>query len=138
MRKKKNGWERLFIWLREYGRSKDCFIWSIGVTLWRVENIGLNLKGSLRELINKEKTLENIVAIYQQLIMCLKHWKNRLSNSDKEDWKYDVETMIEGLECACPDLRDSELSYEEEEESLNYYLREFYDLCDNARVWIGV
>lgn len=95
---------------------------------------------ALRELINKEdgETIENIVAIYSQLIKCLEYWKKRLLESDKEDWEYDIETMIEDLQCACPDIEDNDLDYEDEEENLNYYLRDFYDMCDNARVWIGV
>ena len=92
----------------------------------------------LRELINKEETMENIVAIYKQIIACLETWKRRLLETDKEDWEYDIEEMIEDLQCACPDMEDGSLDYEEEQENLNYYLRDFYDMCDNARVWIGV
>lgn len=93
---------------------------------------------ALRELINKEETMENIVAIYKQLINCLKTWKKRLVESDKEDLEYDIEEMIEDLQCACPDIEDDDLDYEEEQENLNYYLRDFYDMCDNARVWVGI
>lgn len=94
----------------------------------------------LRELINKEggETIENIIAIYKQIISCLEHWKKRLLESDKEDWEYVIETMIEDLQCACPDIEDNILSYKEEEANLNYYLRDFYDMCDNARVWVGI
>lgn len=93
----------------------------------------------LRELINKEdgETMENIVAIYNQLIKCLECWKKKLLKSDKENWKYDIETMIDDLQCAYPDLENEDLDYDEEEK-LNYYLRDFYDMCDSARVWIGV
>lgn len=92
---------------------------------------------ALRELINKEdgETIENVIAIYKQIISCLEYWKKRLLESDKEDWEYDIEEMIEDLQCACSDVKDD---YYEEKENLNYYLRDFYDMCDNARVWIGV
>lgn len=95
---------------------------------------------ALRELINKEdgQTVENVIAIYKQIINCLEYWKKRLLESDKEDWEYDIETMIEDLQCACPDIEDEDLDYYDEQENLNYYLRDFYDMCDNARVWIGV
>ena len=93
----------------------------------------------LRRLINDGgETLENIVAIYKQMIACLERWKKILRKSDKENWEYAIETMIDDLECAYPDLEDKSLNYHEEEENLNYYLRDFYDLCDAARVWIGV
>lgn len=92
----------------------------------------------LREYIKKEQTVENIIAIYRQMIVCLERWKEILKKEDKEYWEYNIDTMIEDLQCATPDLEDEELCYEDEEENLNYYLGDFYDLCDAARVWIGV
>ena len=92
----------------------------------------------LRELLNKDQTIETVIAVYKQIIMCLEHLKNRLSSSDKEDMEYDIDCMIDDLKCACPEEGDNELVYSEEEENLNYYLRDFYDFCDSSRVWIGV
>lgn len=98
----------------------------------------LELEGkTLRSLINKEETMENIIAIYNQIIVCLESWKKRLRKSDKANWEYDIESMIEDLQCVCPDLKNND-GYYEEQENLNYYLRDFYDMCDAARVWIGV
>lgn len=93
---------------------------------------------TLRSLINKEETMENIIAIYNQIILCLEHLKNRLREDDKEEYEYDIESMIEDLQCACPDMEDNSLVYKEEQDNLNYYLGDFYDMCDSARVWIGV
>ena len=100
----------------------------------------LQLEGeALRFLITKEKkTLENIIAIYKQIIVCLETWKKRLLESDREDWEYRIEAMIDDLRCACPDVEEGVLSYSEAEETLNCYLDDFYDMCDEARVWIGV
>ena len=92
----------------------------------------------LRELINDAETMGDIVAIYKQLIICLESWKKKLLNIDKEDWEYEIETMIEDLEYACPDFEDSEISYEEASDNLDYHLEDFYNLCDSAGVWIGV
>ena len=39
---------------------------------------------------------------------------------------------------SCPDIEDPELIYKDEEAILNMHLKEFYDLCDNMRVWIGL
>lgn len=106
------------------------------MTVWKYK---LEFEGkTLRSLINKEETMENIIAIYNQIILCLEHLKSRLRGYDKEEYEYDIESMIEDLQCACPGMEDETLSYEEEEENLNYYLRDFYDMCDDARVWIGV
>ena len=49
----------------------------------------------------------------------------------------EVESMIKDLKCACPDVEDNN-GYDEEQDNLNYYLKDFYDMCDNARVWIGI
>lgn len=100
-----------------------------------------NLKSNgkmLRELINNGETLDDIVAIYKQMIKCLELWKKSLSEADREDWEYDIETMIEDLQCACPDVEDGDLDYDIEEANLNCYLSDFYDMCDSARVWIGM
>ena len=92
---------------------------------------------SLRQLINKEETMENIIAIYNQIILCLEHLNNRLRGDDKEEYEYDIESMIDDLQCACPNIEDNN-GYDEEQDNLNYYLKDFYDMCDNARVWIGI
>ena len=94
----------------------------------------------LKELINKEggETVENVIAIYKQVISCLEYWKKRLTKEDREDWEYDIEEMIEELQCSCPSTEDENVDYYEEKENLNYWLRDFYDMCDNARVWIGI
>jgi hypothetical protein len=93
----------------------------------------------LRTLINnQESTIENLVEIYNQMIVCLKSWEKKINKPDLENWEYDIGSMIEDLECATPDVGDEELIYEDEENNLNYYLDEFYSMCDHARVWIGI
>ena len=98
---------------------------------------------ALRKLINKEeKTIENVIAIYEQLIVCLETWEKKLSESDKDVWGYGIQTLIEDLQYACPDMESEEeseeLSYKNESENLNYFLRDFYDMCDGARVLVGI
>ena len=39
---------------------------------------------------------------------------------------------------SCPDIEDPGLIYNDEEAILNSHLKEFYDLCDAIRVWIGL
>lgn len=92
----------------------------------------------LRNLINKEETIENIVEIYSQMIKCLETWKSRLAKTDKQEWEYDIELMIEDLKMSIPDVEDNSLDYEAEKENLNYNLKDFYDMCDYGKVWIGV
>ena len=66
------------------------------MTEWKYK---LDFEGKvLRSLINKEETIENIIAIYNQIIVCLESWKKRLRKPDKENWEYDIESMIEDLQ----------------------------------------
>ena len=105
------------------------------MTNWKYK---LELEGKLlRQLIDKEETIENIIAIYNQLVVCLKVLKKKLSKTDRGILEYDIDSMIDDLECASPDI-DDDFDYQEEEENLNYYLRDFYDFCDSVGVWIGV
>lgn len=106
------------------------------MTKWKYK-LGFEGK-TLRSLVRKEEeTIENIIAIYNQIIVCLKSWKKRLHESDKENWEYDIELMIEDLQSDCPNVEENN-GYDEERDQINYYLRCFYDMCDDARVWIGM
>lgn len=103
---------------------------------WKYE---LGAEGKiLREMIDGEETIENVISIYNQLIKCLKYCLKQLSAKDKEFFEYDFESMIEDFECARPESDDEEIDYYDERDNLNYCLRDFYDLCDSARVWIGI
>lgn len=46
--------------------------------------------------------------------------------------------MIEDIQMPCPDTEDPGLIYNDEETVLNSHLKEFYDLCDAIRVWVGL
>lgn len=101
----------------------------------------LELEGKeLRKLINEcDETLETVISIYKQIIVCLKLLKLKLTKIDKSNLEYDIDLMIEDYEIACPEEADNKLyNYQEEKENLNYNLRAFYDFCDYNRVWIGL
>lgn len=94
----------------------------------------------LRELIDEgDLTLETVIAVYNQMITCLKLLKVKLIGRDKNDLSYEIDSMIEDYQLACPEDADSKIyDYYEEEDNLNFNLREFYDFCDDNRVWIGL
>ena len=94
----------------------------------------------LRKIINEgEETLDTIISVYKQIIICLKLLKTKLVGADKIDLQYDIDSMIEDYQLACPEEADSKIyDYYEEEDNLNFNLREFYDFCDYNRVWIGM
>ena len=61
------------------------------------------------------------------LLRCYKELYSKLSDEDKE-WKgFDIEDAIELL-----------ASYDEDSDDVDYYLDEFYNLCDDLRAWITI
>lgn len=90
-----------------------------------------------RELFdNEEETIEHIIDIYKHMILFLQEWKKRLIAEDREEFEYDIDCLIEDMECACPNVDDDD--YESEEANVNEYLEKFYDICDERRCWIGI
>lgn len=92
---------------------------------------------SIRQVINSgEETIENVIEIYDKIIIFLNAWHKKLNESDKEAVEYDIKSLIEDLECARPNIDEED--YESKEDTLNCYLNEFYDLCDRGSCWIGI
>ncbi len=94
----------------------------------------------LRDLIDDgDSTLETVISVYKQMIVCLKLLKIKLVGIDKNNMGYEIDPMIEDYQIACPEEADSKFyDYYDEEDNLNFNLREFYDFCDDNRVWIGL
>lgn len=80
----------------------------------------------LREAIEAED--EIIVA--KCLIACYRELLNKLSDEDKEDYEFDINDSIEILTFYVADPDD--------EDNIDYYLEEFYDICDDVRAWIAI
>ena len=56
------------------------------------------------------------------------------------EWDFAEEFEDLALEIGCA-IQDGEFDWDEDEdneENFNYYLNEFYDLCDCARVWLDI
>lgn len=93
----------------------------------------------LRKAINEgNETRETVIAVYNQMVVCLKSLKLKLIGADKIDLQYSIDCMIEDFQIACPEAETDIYDYYEEEDNLNFNLREFYDFCDDNRVWIGL
>lgn len=54
------------------------------------------------------------------------------SEDEEYDFAYSFETLGDEIE---EELLDEE-NVKEDEDVVNYYLDEFYDLCDAARIWL--
>ena len=90
----------------------------------------------LREYIEKSQTIDDIILIYNQMITCLENLKALLNNEDREVMEHEIDRIIKDLQREIPDPYDEELFYSNEVENINYYLNEFYNLCDDFKVLI--
>lgn len=79
---------------------------------------------ALRQAIDNDDIEETIVCLYQ----CYQELLSKLSDEDKEWKQYDIEDTIEFLGNS-EDL---------DEDEVNYYLEEFYDLCDDLRAFVAI
>lgn len=91
----------------------------------------------LRKLIDEEKPAE----IIEQLQKCYNSLSNLLSEEDKEYYESDIEDAMNLIEGEADIIRNNpeeleDFGFENVEELVDERLREFYDICDNARVWI--
>ena len=83
----------------------------------------LNCGPALRKAIKDENYFE----VIKQL---RKAWQELFDNDKIDDWEYE-----RGIE----DLEDLQYVDDENlEDELNYLLSDFYDLCDNLRIWVPI
>ena len=79
---------------------------------------------ALREAIKAEDT----AMVVKCLIACYRELLNKLSDEDKGWKEWDIEDGIECLE-----------AYDgEDEDEIDYYLAEFYDICDDVGAWVAI
>lgn len=78
----------------------------------------------LREAIEAE----DIELIAKCIICCYRELLNKLSDEDRDDYEFDINEAIEILTDYASD----------DEDEIDYYLSEFYDMCDDLRAWIAV
>lgn len=77
----------------------------------------------LREAIEAE----DIDMVVKCLIACYRELLNKLSDEDKKDYDFEIEDWIYTLEAYDSD----------DEDEVNDYLEEFYNICDGLRAWIS-
>ena len=77
----------------------------------------------VRELIENDGDNNEILSLLAKIC-------RKLTTVD-EDFEYDFEDLADEIEIG---IDDSDL----DDEVVDYYLDEFYDLCDAARIWLGL
>lgn len=86
----------------------------------------INSGSALREAIDNED-LEQVVKC---LLLCYRELLDKLDKWDEQDYEIDIQDSIGVLMAyeLCPD--------EDDEDCIDDYLSDFYDLCDELRAWI--
>ena len=88
----------------------------------------------LRELIGQGASRENCKTIIDQIILCCNTAKAQMTLSDREEYEYDLWTLVEDCEDTKCYLEEDDEDYNENE--IDDILDRFYDLMDSMRVWI--
>lgn len=84
----------------------------------------INSGKQLREAIEAEDT----IMVVKYLIACYQELLDKLSEEDKAWKEFDIEDAINRLE-----------HYDEDEDNdIDEYLEDFYDLCDDVLAWVEV
>ena len=75
---------------------------------------------------------EDMEQVVKCLLLCYNELLDKLYEWDADDYEEDIRDSIGVLMAyqLCPD--------EDGEDTINDYLEEFYDLCDDVRAWIGI
>lgn len=87
-------------------------------------NYTLRFGKNLREAIDAE----DVEAVVKCLIACYRELLNKLSDEDKEWKEFDIDDGISCLEAYDGD----------DEDEIDYYLSEFYDICDDVGAWVAI
>lgn len=74
---------------------------------------------------------EDLEQVVNCLLACCVELNRKLRGEDKSNYTLDIEDIYEGL--AAFEINESE---EENEEAINDYLEQFYDICDSVGAWI--
>lgn len=102
---------------------------------WNYEVKGLSIQ--LRGLINENSSdYSDCVKILEKAVEICKYIKTILSEKDKDIWEDSFDDMIDNIkECLNYELNEDDDS--DNEDIVNYYLGDFYDLCDAVNIWLA-
>lgn len=102
---------------------------------WNYEVKSLSIQ--LRELINESNSdYSDCVKILEKTVEICEYIKTILSEKDKDIWEDSFDDMIDNIkECLNYELNEDDDS--DNEDIVNYYLGDFYDLCDASNIWLA-
>ena len=104
---------------------------------WNYEVKGLSIQ--LRELINESNSdYSDCVKILEKTVEICEYIKTILSEKDKDIWEDSFDDMIDSIQDAIDYEISEDNDTEENEDIVNHYLSELYDLCDTANIFLAV
>ena len=97
-----------------------------------------NLSVQLRELINESNSdYSDCVKILEKAVEICEYIKTILSKKDKDIWEDSFDDMIDSIQDAIDYEISEDNDTEENEDIVNYYLGDFYDLCNAVNIWLA-
>ena len=104
---------------------------------WNYEVKGLSIQ--LRELINESNSdYSDCIKILEKTVEICEYIKTILSEKDKDIWEDSFDDMIDSIQDAIDYEISEDNDTEENEDIVNHYLSELYDLCDTANIFLAV
>ena len=104
---------------------------------WKYEVKDLSIQ--LRELINESNSdYSDCVKILEKTVEICEYIKTILSEKDKDIWEDSFDDMIRDVQDAIDYEISEDNDTEENEDIVNHYLSELYDLCDTANIFLAV
>lgn len=104
---------------------------------WKYEVKILSVQ--LRELINESNSdYFDCVKILEKAVEICEYIKTILSEKDKDIWEDSFDDMIDNVQDAIDYEISEDNDTEENEDIVNHYLSELYDLCDVANIFLAV
>ena len=90
----------------------------------------------VRSMLNDSvETVDCCVKIMSAIADCC---EQIIDNETDWDFYEDFADLKAEIHDEMESIIEDETDYEDCENSINYYLGEFYDLCDIARVWLAI
>lgn len=84
----------------------------------------------VREMIEAEDT----DGIMEKLIEICNKYTEEYADEEDDDYSYEFSQLAEDMDLAYDNGDDPDF----DEDSCDYYLGEFYDLCDAAGIWLSL
>ena len=104
---------------------------------WKYEVKSLSVQ--FRELINESNSdYSDCVKILEKAVEICEYIKTILSKKDKDIWEDSFDDMIDNIQDAIDYEISEDNDTEENEDIVNHYLSELYDLCDTANIFLAI